>query len=83
MKESDSAHEEMMKLKQTLDNWEPERLEKSDKSTQKAYNRLRETLGLSENVDLWMVLSTASTRINRLQDQLDGTYDPSQSRFAL
>ena len=34
-----------------------------------AYDRLRETLELSENVDLWQVLLNANTRINRLQDE--------------
>ena len=50
---------------------------------QKAYDRLRETLGLSDAVDLCLVLSNANTRINRLQDTLDGKYNPEEAEKRL
>lgn len=46
------------------------------KIEQDAYNRLRETLGFSDAVDLSTVLSNANTRIKRLQETLNGTYNP-------
>lgn len=46
-----------------------------DKSTQEAYDKLRETLEFSDDVDLCQVLSNANTRINRLTEELAGTYN--------
>lgn len=54
-----------------------------NKSTQEAYHKLRETLGFSEEVDLWLMLCTANTRINRLQKESDGTYDPQEAKDKL
>lgn len=49
---------------------------KLTKIEQDAYNRLRETLGFSDAVDLSTVLSNANTRIKRLQETLNGTHKP-------
>jgi hypothetical protein len=56
---------------------------KMDYSTKQAYERLRKTLDVPEDADLWYVLSVANTRINRLQDTLDGKYDPEEARKRL
>ena len=51
---------------------------------EQAYHKLRKTLGLSEDgADLMTVLNLADTRIRRLQETIDGTYDPEEAEKRL
>lgn len=49
------------------------------KIEQEAFDRLRKTLELSKDIDLYQVLSNANTRINRLTETLNGTYNPEKA----
>ena len=52
----------------------------NNKSTLDALERLRQALGeISDNVDACTVISLAATRINRLQDTLNGKYNSKEA----
>jgi hypothetical protein len=50
---------------------------------QDALERLRKTLGFSRDVDAWVLVSNATVRIERLQEERDGTWNSKETQKRL